>query len=151
EHIARETGDTVFLQLRSGDESVCIARVEGAYPVRTLALEVGARRPLVVTSGGVAFLAHLPPVEADDIIARCTPAFREWRRPGEAVGPAVGRARKTGHGAVEGRMADQPIFSIGVLLIGSGDITAMISVTALASRMTTARRRTIVQILRDAA
>ena len=32
EKIAHETGDTVFLLIRSGDDALCIDRVEGSYP-----------------------------------------------------------------------------------------------------------------------
>ena len=33
-NLARQTGDTVFLTSRSGDESVCLARHEGTSPVK---------------------------------------------------------------------------------------------------------------------
>ncbi len=44
--LAQALCGTVFLKLRSGVESVCLARHDGAGPVPSLMLEVGGRRPL---------------------------------------------------------------------------------------------------------
>ena len=44
--LAQRTGETAYLMLRQGDEVLCIARVEGAAPIRTLLIEVGAHRPI---------------------------------------------------------------------------------------------------------
>ena len=49
--LAEEVGDTVFLTLRSGHDSICVDRKVGAYPVKVLSIEVGARRPLGVGVG----------------------------------------------------------------------------------------------------
>ncbi|GAB3904339.1 hypothetical protein GCM10027612_72150 [Microbispora bryophytorum subsp. camponoti] len=43
--LARTTHDTVFLSTRSGIESLCVDRVLGSFPIRTLTLQVGDRRP----------------------------------------------------------------------------------------------------------
>jgi len=45
------TGDTVFLSVRSGAESICVDRREGSFPIRTLTLAVGDHRPLGVGAG----------------------------------------------------------------------------------------------------
>jgi DNA-binding IclR family transcriptional regulator len=58
---AEEIGDTVFLTLRDGLETVCLARQLGSYPIQVLVLEVGARRPLGISSAGIAMLASLQP------------------------------------------------------------------------------------------
>ncbi len=56
---ARVIGDTIFLTLRSGSETVCVARRFGSYPIQVLAIDVGARRPLGVSSAGIALLAGM--------------------------------------------------------------------------------------------
>lgn len=61
--LAQALCGTVFLKLRSGVESVCLARHDGVGPVPSLMLEVGGRRPLCLTAGGVAMLIHLPCAE----------------------------------------------------------------------------------------
>ncbi|NJM34889.1 MAG: helix-turn-helix domain-containing protein [Rhodomicrobium sp.] len=49
--LSQRTQDTVYLSLRSGDEAVCIDRREGSFPIKTLTLRVGDRRPLGVGAG----------------------------------------------------------------------------------------------------
>ena len=45
-HLAAETGDTVYLQIRSGLEVVCLDRIDGVTKLRDAILDVGGRRPL---------------------------------------------------------------------------------------------------------
>ena len=68
--IAKESEDTAFLIIRSGDESVCIDRAEGPYPVRALVVDVGTRRPLGIGAGSLAILGALQPAEGEDVVAR---------------------------------------------------------------------------------
>jgi DNA-binding IclR family transcriptional regulator len=67
--LATELKGTIFLKIRSGVESVCLARHDGAGPVPSLMLDVGGRRPLCLTAGGVAMLLPLPPAEQKRIEA----------------------------------------------------------------------------------
>ncbi len=46
EKIERETEDTVFLLIRSGNDALCIDRIEGTYSIRTIPIDIGSRRPL---------------------------------------------------------------------------------------------------------
>ncbi|HEV2673347.1 MAG TPA: IclR family transcriptional regulator [Aliidongia sp.] len=61
--LAEDSGDTVYLVRRSGSDAVCLDRAEGTFPIRTLTLEVGGRRPLGIGAGGVALLANLDDAE----------------------------------------------------------------------------------------
>jgi len=70
--VAEQTGDTVFLSVRSGFDGVCVDRKEGAFPIKAFVLEPGKRRPLSVGSGNIAILSGLP----DDEIARICAANR---------------------------------------------------------------------------
>lgn len=67
--LAEATGESAFLSIRRGDETVCLAREEGSFPVRSFVLYEGKRFPLGVASAGIAILAFLPPGEAEPIIA----------------------------------------------------------------------------------
>jgi len=67
--LAEKTGDTVFLTIRSGYDTVCIDRKEGSFPIRTLTLDVGTRRPLGVGAGGLALLMSLPDRNVDQIVS----------------------------------------------------------------------------------
>ncbi|WP_033211777.1 IclR family transcriptional regulator [Kitasatospora phosalacinea] len=68
--LADETGESAFLSLRRGDESVCVLREEGSFPLRSFVLQEGTRFPLGVASGGLALLSFLPDQEAEDYLAR---------------------------------------------------------------------------------
>ncbi|MBL8380476.1 MAG: helix-turn-helix domain-containing protein [Burkholderiales bacterium] len=58
--LARELRGSVFLKIRSGQESVCLARHDGPTRGEGLMLDVGGRRPLCGTAGGIAMWMTLP-------------------------------------------------------------------------------------------
>jgi DNA-binding IclR family transcriptional regulator len=66
--VARRTGGVAFLYLRSGADFVCAARI-GATSIKGLSIQVGTRRPLVSSAGGVAILVALPDEESRRIIS----------------------------------------------------------------------------------
>ena len=68
ERIAARSGDTAFLSVRSGYDSVCIDRKEGAFPIKALTLEVGTRRPLGVGAGGLSLLLRLSDEAVNEIV-----------------------------------------------------------------------------------
>jgi DNA-binding IclR family transcriptional regulator len=148
--IAEKTGDTVFLSARSGYDSVCIDRKEGAYPIKTLTLDVGTRRPLGVGAGGVALLMGLPDAEVDDILA--TNARRIQRFSGIDVPllkSLVKRAQRLDY-ALNDRQITPGAISIGYPLNNpSGPPFAAISIGAISLRMGSARQRQLAAILRQ--
>ncbi|WP_454689217.1 IclR family transcriptional regulator [Achromobacter aloeverae] len=75
--LAEQTGDTVFLTVRSGFDGVCVDRKEGTHPVRVFVLEPGRRRPLGVGAGNIAILAALSPEEYTRIRNANRPRLRE--------------------------------------------------------------------------
>jgi DNA-binding IclR family transcriptional regulator len=67
--LAEETGESAFLSIRRGDETVCLVREEGSFPLRSFVLHEGLRLPLGVGSAGLAILAFLPADEVDRLLA----------------------------------------------------------------------------------
>lgn len=65
---AAETEAIAWLMLRSGNEYVCNVR-KGDLELRGLMVQVGTRRPLFTSVGGVAILQTLPHLEAENILA----------------------------------------------------------------------------------
>src|SRR5690606_20502280 len=61
------------LTIRSGFDGVCIARAEGAFPIKVFVLDVGRRRPLNIGASATAILSALP----DDEIHRICLANHE--------------------------------------------------------------------------
>src|SRR5688572_15247864 len=68
--LAEDTGDTVYLIVRVGDDGRCIVCNEGSFGVRIVTIDVGTQRPLGVGGGGLAILAALESGEQDAIIER---------------------------------------------------------------------------------
>ena len=93
---ARRAGGFAFLCLRSGGDFVCAANA-GDASIKALSHEVGLRRPLVVSAGGVAIVLALPPEEARAVIAE---NMRRVQKSGEVRVNAVERMlrRSESHG-----------------------------------------------------
>jgi len=76
--LAAKTGDTAYLMMRRGDEVICLARAEGASPIRTYVFEVGVMRPLGASLAGICMMAALPDAEINKIIKRSVGAFARF-------------------------------------------------------------------------
>jgi DNA-binding IclR family transcriptional regulator len=68
ERLARTTGDTVYLLVRSGNALVCVDEVEGNFPVRVKLWNVGDRAQLASNASSLAVLALLPDPEVERIV-----------------------------------------------------------------------------------
>lgn len=66
--LAAETEDTALLSVRINNESVCLDRQTGTYPIRANFLEVGSRRPLGAGGGAMALLAWMPDLEIEAVL-----------------------------------------------------------------------------------
>lgn len=58
--LSEATGESAFFSARRGDETICLAREDGSFPIRSHVLHEGIRFPLGVASAGLVILAHLP-------------------------------------------------------------------------------------------
>jgi DNA-binding IclR family transcriptional regulator len=68
--LALATEESAFFSVRRGEETICLVREDGSFPIRSHVLSEGVRFPLGVASAGLALLAHLPDREVDDYLAR---------------------------------------------------------------------------------
>lgn len=68
--LAAATGESAFFSARRDDETVCLLREDGDFPIRSFVLYEGARFPLGVVSAGQVILAHLPDREIDEYLDR---------------------------------------------------------------------------------
>lgn len=151
EIIARETHDTVFLQMYSGaDDTICLARQEGEYPVRALTLDVGACRPLGAGAAGFAMLMYLSDDECEAVIQRTSARLKKLGVTPAQVRDTIARSRSLGFAINEGLVTDINIFSVGVLVVDDSGIVAAISVSALRHRMEPDRQLEIVKTIRKA-
>ncbi|MEO7242240.1 MAG: IclR family transcriptional regulator [Variovorax sp.] len=140
QRIARETGDTVFLVVRSGDHALCLHRQEGPYPIKAFVVEPGMRRLLGVSSVGMSILASLPEGE---VAATYTRHAAEYGRLGitlDKLQRMVRDTRKTGFAEMPDFRSDETN-GVGCGFRLSRSSYAGISVAAINSRMPAARRR----------
>jgi DNA-binding IclR family transcriptional regulator len=95
--LADTLGDTAFLTLVNGDDSVCIDRQPGSFPVKVLSIEVGARRPLGVGVSGLVLLASLPPETGAQVVARNAARLAALGVEPDALLERAAVARRQGH------------------------------------------------------
>ncbi|CAI9386470.1 IclR family transcriptional regulator [Microbacterium sp. T2.11-28] len=88
--LAVRTEESAFLSVRRGDETVCLIREEGSFPIRSFVLSEGVRFPLGVASAGLAILAFLPSHDVDAYFERHPDLASRW---GAAHGEQRLRAR----------------------------------------------------------
>jgi len=147
--LAEASGDTVFLTMRSGLDAVCIDRREGAFPIRTLTLDVGTRRPLGIGAGGLALLVALDDDEVEALVVA-----NAWRLAAyggtraQVVLEMVKRSRRLGY-ALNDRQATPGAVSVGMAIPNRhGAPYLAISIGAIASRMGPARQRELAKLIR---
>jgi len=79
--LAVRTEESAFLSVRRGDETVCLIREEGSFPIRSFVLSEGVRFPLGVASAGLAILAFLTPHDVDAYFERHPDLAERWGSP----------------------------------------------------------------------
>ncbi|MFJ6531599.1 IclR family transcriptional regulator [Microbacterium sp. NPDC091662] len=78
--LAVKTEESAFLSVRRADETVCLLREEGSFPIRSFVLSEGVRFPLGVASAGLAILAFLPDHDVDAYLDRHPELAGAWGR-----------------------------------------------------------------------
>ena len=151
ERIAEKTGDTVFLNIRSDNEVVCIERQQGAYPVRVLTVDVGGRRPLGTSASGIAILSALSDEKVKEIIAEIE-SSKHTMKPLRVrkILECIRQAREKGYVVHESEIVDIRAMAV-VVKDKNGNPWAAIGVTAISSRMTDTRLREVAGIVKNAA
>lgn len=136
ERLAETTSDTVYASVREGSTAVCVGREIGAFPIRTLSLNVGDRRPLGVGSGSLALLAFLPDDEIEIALKHNEAWYRDFDGYDAAyVRKAVAKSRRNGFAFVDGRIIPG-MNAIGVPVHdGAGKVVAALSLAAIVDRV----------------
>jgi len=149
--LARETEDTVYLVVRSGFDAVCMHRKEGSFPIRTLVLDVGSRRPLGVGAGGLAILAAIGDEERSQIIERVAPHLAAFGKlTAEDLADACLQARSSGAAVVQNRV-NLGVKAVGLPFCNSiGQAVGALSVAALSQRLNRRRTQQVADLLREA-
>ena len=92
--LAVKTEESAFFSVRRADETVCLLREEGSFPIRSFVLSEGVRFPLGVASAGLAILAFLPDHDVDAYLERHPELASTWGR-SHGAGPLRARLAET--------------------------------------------------------
>lgn len=148
--IAAESGDSSFLSIRRGVYSVCLHREEGSFPLRTQALQAGARHPLGIGAGAMAMLAALSDDEVEHVKAENAAIFAE-RYPnytGATIDEHIAATRARGWALNPGLYLANS-WGMGVALRApTGDVLGSLSIAALDFRLTPERQPELASVLK---
>lgn len=134
--LAAVTGDTVYLSVRDGDEALCVDRCTGSFPIRTLTLDIGDRRPLGIGAGSLALLAFQSDTEIARVLASGQAARRDFAGySGDALSRMIAETRSAGYALNDGRIVSA-MQAVGVpVRDGDGQVVAALSIAAIRERM----------------
>jgi DNA-binding IclR family transcriptional regulator len=155
--LSESTSDTIYLTVRNGDEALCLNRREGSHPIKTLTLNVGDRRPLGVSAGGLALLAFLPDQEIDRVLMLQSKAKTPLPFDHVTLRRMISDTRQAGFAYYDAPVRHGREVVTGMAAVAvpirrpDGAPIASISVAAITSRLQGQRRRTIVAQLQQEA
>lgn len=150
--LAAQSTDTIFLNLRSGLETVCIDRTEGAFPVKAFVLDVGRRRPLGIGGGGLAILSAMSKKDRSRILKTNQPKL-------VARYPRFDMAKTNAiieQGIEDGFTVSDVLEVPGIrtiampIKVGAENPVAAISISTLAPRLDARRSAELGPIIREA-
>lgn len=102
ERLAQLTGETVYVNLKSGYEIFCADRIDGHSPIRAITMEIGGRRPMSFGSTGLAMLALLPDEEVERVLeANEVDIHNHARLTRDSLREAVEKARRRGYSVIQ--------------------------------------------------
>lgn len=150
--LAAATGESAFFSVRRGDETVCLLREDGSFPIRSFVLYEGARFPLGVVSAGIVLLAYLPEREIDDYLAR-TDLTVEWgpAHDAEAVRHRLAAARRDGWALNPGLVVEGSWGMAAAVFDADGAPQWALSLTGIESRFRPDRQPELGRLLLDEA
>lgn len=146
--LAAETEDTVYLSVRNATEAICVDRASGAFPIKTLTLRVGDRRPLGVGAGSLALLSWLPDEEVRRVLEANASQFDDYANfDTDSLLRLVDESRSRGY-SFNDQLVVPGMRAIGVPVIGKdGRAVAALSIAAIESRMDRRRRSQLARSL----
>lgn len=149
ERLAHLSGDTVYFNVRSRAEQVCIDRIEGHSVIRAFTQEIGGRRPLSLGSSGLAILANLPDDEVEAVIKQNARDIRNHPRLTEdSVRRAVRKTRSRGYSIIQDTTV-LGVSAVGVLVSAVPHRpTTAVSLVMINDRLTPKRAEELARLMR---
>ncbi len=150
--LAAETRCVVFLNVRSGFDSVCVARYEVGNLLKAYTVDVGTRRPLMLSAGGVAMMIHMARSEITQVEAQNLEAIEsQGTAKHAAVRKMLRRSKRLGYG-LNYEDVIPGIAALGIAVCNSqGQPVASISLAAPKSNMPDSRMAQLLGRMREEA
>lgn len=148
--LAAATGESAFFSARRGNETVCLLREEGSFPIRSFVLHEGIRFPLGVASAGLAILGHLPPADVERYLAAHGDAIVRQYGPGHAQGAIrrrVAATRRVGYAVNPGLIVEGSWGMGAAVFDRAGGPAWALSLTGIEPRFSTSRRAELGRLL----
>lgn len=152
ESLAERTGDTSFLFVRSGNDAVCLSRVQGTYPIQTPVVPIGSRQPLGVNAGGLALLSCLSNSEVTRLLEAIAPRLRTYGKlDAGTLRKHYELAKEQGFALIANRAAPG-VCALGLPVRTPNEaVIAAITVATTVERMSEQRVKEVLPLLQDAA
>lgn len=146
--LAELTGDTVFFVVRDRQDTVCIARESGTYPIRAITVDVGSRRPLGVGAGGLAILSSLGDKERLEVLNTINERLTEFRLTSpETILKSIEKAQAAGYSFSENQVA-KGVSGVAVAIrTPTKSPIAAIGIAAIDERLRPKRLKQLVELL----
>lgn len=149
--LAAATGESAFLSARRGDETVCLLREEGSFPIRSFVLSEGVRFPLGVASAGLVILAMLPDAAVDRYLEGAALAGAALDRyPGHTppeLRERIAQTRATGYAVNPGLVVEGSWGMGAAIFDASGQPAWALSLTGIEGRFSAERRPELGRLL----
>lgn len=151
ERLTRETGESSFLTIVSGDESVCIDTINSPQNVQ-VTLNVGGRYPLHAGASNKLLLAYLPPEARRAVMARGLATYTPDTITGpDALEEDLAAVRRQGWTYTVGELTPG-VAALAVPVTNSdGDVVAALSIAGLEARFAGERFEQLLAATRQAA
>ena len=142
------TGESAFYSARRGDETVCLLREDGSFPIRSHVLHEGIRFPLGVASAGMAVLAFLDDAEVDAVLGRTDPAAAHGpQHAPDAVRRRVADTRATGWALNPGLLVEGSWGMAAAVFDADERPVGALSLTGIEHRFQPPRQRELGELL----
>jgi DNA-binding IclR family transcriptional regulator len=145
--LAVATGESAFFSTRRGDETVCLLREDGSFPIRSHVLYEGIRFPLGVASAGLAIVSFLPAREIEHLLsADLTDAYGAAHTP-DAIRARIAQTQRLGY-AVNPGLIVEGSWGLGAAVFDhAGEPRWALSLTGIEQRFDDERRRAMGELL----
>lgn len=150
--LAEASGESAFLSARRGEETVCLLREDGSFPLRSHVLYEGIRLPLGVASAGLVILAYLPEREIDEYLGAVdlTAGWGEAHSE-NAIRERISHTRETGYAVNPGLLVEGSWGMGAAVFDAAGRPAWALSLTGVETRFRPERRAELGTLLMEQA